>query len=404
MLGKGQSLPKSEATRLRLLDCAVEEIVESGPDRVGFTAIARRAGMSTGALYARYENADELLVDVWLQKCLPEVRNLVATVADAASGDGGLAILAIAERVNALDPVLLVTARLLVAARRNDTLWEVVDPSFRETVDRASATLPGLPFALAHVFGYVIGASGSGLDHLDWVGPLSLACRAAACATPVRVDMKKVSALAETPSEPMGDDVDNRLFVALSDVIGKVGVDRATVSRIARRAEVNPATIYMRYQDKDALVQRVVGIIAEMGVSRNQPLVENLGSEESLLGGIAMFRGNATEGYTAVRRLRLETMMSSGYHDDLRVVVRRIYVEAAGQDAAMFGVEGIVSDPVLLAFALFMRFTFFGHALLLEYGYMAPDDPCTESVLNDLFGQFGSAVGKFLSSGPGAKK
>ena len=54
----GNRLPKSEATRLRLLACAVEEINSEGPDRLGFTSIARRAGLSTGALYARYESID----------------------------------------------------------------------------------------------------------------------------------------------------------------------------------------------------------------------------------------------------------------------------------------------------------------------------------------------------------
>ena len=178
MPAHGSRLPKSEATRLRLLDCAVQEIARSGPDRVGFTAVARLAGMSTGALYARYENADELLVDVWLQKCLPEVRRVVDDLTSAVTGESEAGCLALATRIGSLDPVLLATTRLLVAARRNDTLWEVVDPSFRETVDRAVDRHPGFPFALAHVFGYVLGVAGSGLTHLDLVGPLAMAARA----------------------------------------------------------------------------------------------------------------------------------------------------------------------------------------------------------------------------------
>ena len=400
MPAHGSRLPKSEATRLKLLDCAVHEIVESGPDRLGFTAISRRAGMSTGALYARYENADELLVDVWLQKCLPEIRTVMSDLENAVSGSDP-AVLALAGRINALDPVLLAATRILVIAHRNDTLWEVVDPSFRDTVDKTAVRFPGMPFALAHVLGYVLGTSGSGLTHLDWVGPLTMVMQSVPRARPGRVDAGGAAALAETPSEPMGDDVDNRLFVALSDVIGNVGVDRATVSRIARRAEVNPATIYMRYKDKDALVERVVSIIAEMGVSRNRALVDTFGQSRAIEAGIEMFRGNASDQYRGIRRLRLETIMASGCHDGLRDVVRRIYVEAAADDALTFGVREIPNDGRLLAYALHMRFMFFGHALLREYGYLADDDPWVESLLRALFAAFGESVPKSL---PGATK
>ena len=220
------------------------------------------------------------------------------------------------------------------------------------------------------------------------------------------VDLRTVGALPETPSDPMGDEVDNRLFEALSDVIGKVGVDRATVSRIARRAGVNPATIYMRYEDKDALVLRVLSIITEMAVSRNKELIEAFGKARSIDGGIAMFRGNATEEYARIRRLRLETIMASGCHDGLRDAVRRTYVETATADAAQVGAASVANDPRAMAFALFMRFAFFGHALLREYGYLPADDPWVESVLRGMFREYAAAVAGRIAraSGAGAEK
>ena len=397
MPANGSRLPKSEATRLKLLDCAVHEIVESGPDRLGFTAIARRAGMSTGALYARYENADELLVDVWLHKCLPELRAVVSQIESAAADDGGPALLQLAEAVNSLDPVLLATARILVCARRNDTLFEVVNPSFHAVVDAAANSVPGIPYALSHVFGYILGASGTGLTHVDWVGPLTLAISSVAAASQGSVETKGVENHSETPFQPMGDEVDNKLFEAMADVIGKVGVERATVSRIARMAAVNPATIYMRYEDKDALLERVVTIIAEMGVSRNSALVRDFGERGIIDGGVAMFRGNATDEYSGVRRLRLETVMASAIHPRLRDVQRRVYVEAVERDAATLGASGITSDPVLMAFAVHMRFAFYGHALVREYGYLAPSDPWVESMLRNMFDRFAEMMSRFLS-------
>ena len=392
MPSHGSRLPKSEATRLRLLDCAVQEIIDAGPDRLGFTAIARRAQMSTGALYARYENADELLIDVWLHNCLPALRTLVDEMVAGINQREGSASLALAARVNEVEPELVAAVRILVVARRNDTLREVVEPSFRETMARGTAAAPGLPFTAAHVFGYIIGITGTGMTHLDWFGPLSIALALARRveARPVRSgDLKQ---WAETPSEPLGDEIDQRLFAAVSDVIGQVGVDRATVSRIARKAQVNPASIYMRYEDKDALVVRVVTIIAEMAVMRNQELLVGMVESDQVSRGIQMFRGNASDDYASIRRLRLETMVAAGYHDELREVVRRTYVTTAAQDAEIFGMGSVTDDPRAFPLTVFMRFMFFGHALLLEFGYLTADDPHTESV----FSGFGRIMRKLL--------
>jgi AcrR family transcriptional regulator len=383
MPSHGSRLPKSEATRIRLLECAIQEIVDAGPDRVGFTAIARRAQMSTGALYARYENADELLIDVWLHSCLPVLRTLVEEMVEAVREPSGQAGLALTARINTLDPVLVAAVRILAVARRNDTIREVVEPSFLETLARGTREIPALPFLAAHVFGYVLGISGTGLVHLDWYGPLSVAAALVRRAEAAAVDTTG-SFWAETPVEPVGDEIDQRLFAAVSDVIGQVGVDRATVSRIARKAQVNPASIYMRYEDKDALVVRTVTLIAEMSVERNREIVGTVSGMEQVSRGIEMFRGNASDEYASVRRLRLETMVAAGSHEEIREVVRRTYVEAAGHDAEAMGFRALMDDPGILPFALFMRFMFFGHALLREYGHLGPENEYTASVFAGL--------------------
>ena len=399
MPSHGSRLPKSETTRLKLLDCAVQEILETGPDRLGFTAIARRAQMSTGALYARYENADELLIDVWLHNCLPALRTLVDETVAAVNQREGSASLALAARVNATEPALVAAVRILTVARRNDTLWEVVEPSFRETMSRGIASAPGLPFTAAHVFGYLIGITGTGMTHLDWFGPLSIAVALARRVEARPVRSEDLKQWPETPSEPLGDEIDQRLFAAVSDVIGQVGVDRATVSRIARKAQVNPASIYMRYEDKNALVVRVVTIIAEMAVARNQELLNGMLDSDQVSRGIQMFRGNASDEYASIRRLRLETMVAAGYHEELREVARRTYVGTAARDAVAVGLEGLAGDQRALPYALFMRFMFFGHALLREYGYLAVDDPYADSV----FASFGLIMGKLLGQQTGQR-
>ena len=74
---KTRNLPEiDDATTVRLLDAAIAEIAEHGPDRATVTAIARRAGVTTGALYPR-----------WLDK-----RTLIAAAYDHAAGRVGVEI------------------------------------------------------------------------------------------------------------------------------------------------------------------------------------------------------------------------------------------------------------------------------------------------------------------------
>ncbi len=50
-------------TRRRLLEAATDVVAERGYDRAGVAEIARRAGLTTGAIYSRYRGKADLIVD-----------------------------------------------------------------------------------------------------------------------------------------------------------------------------------------------------------------------------------------------------------------------------------------------------------------------------------------------------
>ena len=56
--------PEGQATRIRILEAAVEEIAEHGPDRATAKQIARRAGLTQRAIWGRWRNKDELIAAV----------------------------------------------------------------------------------------------------------------------------------------------------------------------------------------------------------------------------------------------------------------------------------------------------------------------------------------------------
>jgi AcrR family transcriptional regulator len=82
-----------EDTRQRLLDAAAEEFATEGYAGAGIAAIARRAGMSTGAIYSNYRSKAELLAEAIRSRTPDELERLLGpggegSVATAIAGRG----------------------------------------------------------------------------------------------------------------------------------------------------------------------------------------------------------------------------------------------------------------------------------------------------------------------------
>jgi AcrR family transcriptional regulator len=381
----GHRLPKSEATRLKLLACAVEEIITVGPDRLGFTSIARRAGLSTGALYARYENVDELLLEVWMAEGLPTLRRLLADLEESLlTSTGKAARRRLAESVCQPSKDLLLLVNLLIVSRRIEAVYEEIAPIVTEEIVRYSSRVPAIDFFLGDVLGISIGVAGTGLAGLDWYGPVSMASSA------TRESLERIDAPVEAQSIPESvdfpqdaEDIDMRLFDAVAHVVAKVGAAQATISRIARRAKVNPASIYMRYEDKDALFAACMSFVMKMGTARNATLLK--GYQDSIndvrsishkSDMVVMFRGNQSPEHQSIRRLRVETMFASMHDASLRQMNQEIYFETlAGNEDFLKTEKGTLTNPLVLPYAVASRFAFFGYATLNEYGLCGMDHP-----------------------------
>jgi AcrR family transcriptional regulator len=116
-------LVSEAATRDRLLDAAAEVFAERGYEGAALADIARRAGFTTGAIYSRFRNKAELLLEV-VRGALEEQQ--AAAVAATLGADARFADL-VAQFV---DPdretsrALVVEAH--VAARRDATVGELL--------------------------------------------------------------------------------------------------------------------------------------------------------------------------------------------------------------------------------------------------------------------------------------
>ena len=374
----GIRLPKSEVTRLKLLSCAVDEIIEVGPDRLGFTSIARRAGLSTGALYARYENVDELILEVWMAEGLPALRRLLVDLEESLSRESGVAArLRVSEQLSGSDRGVLILINLLVVSRRTEAAYEEIAPSVTEEVEKFVSRTPAIEFFLGTVLGIAMGVSGTGLHGLDWQGPVAMianAVRRTVEPQEIAPDFANTPETVHFPDD--AEDIDARLFDAVAYVIARVGASQATISRIARRAKVNPASIYMRYEDKDALFAACMTYVMRMGDSRNAQILDHY--QESIQNprevnytedAIVMFRGNQSPEHASIRRLRLETMFAAMHDENLRRMNQDIYMTTISRNEEQLGMSpASLTNRTVLPFSIFSRFAFFGYASLAEYG------------------------------------
>ena len=119
-----EALRTSDDITDRLLTAAIEVFTERGIERAGVALIARRAGLTTGAIYSRWEGKQDLLLDALDVVLMQQVAQLLAVGPDASAADvlGSLGA-DLMNREAAGDALML---EALVMARR--------DPAFRTTL------------------------------------------------------------------------------------------------------------------------------------------------------------------------------------------------------------------------------------------------------------------------------
>jgi AcrR family transcriptional regulator len=251
-----------------LLDAGSAEIVAVGVDRLGMSAVARRAGLTTGALYSRYENVAELAAAVWTSRVRDQHRALLDIAIGAlVERDPSVALDHLLDELRSPSPSTLLALEFLATARRIDELEEVVLVDVREWLadwhagprSRDLRRRAQVIFTLAAVWGVVLHEMPSRRE-LDW----------SEVTKSLRWSFKQPYA---EPSQPLvpdrvgpvladtGDVSQNALIDSVATIVARVGFERASATRIARRAGLTAGSIYARYRTKEDLLQHAVEIL-----------------------------------------------------------------------------------------------------------------------------------------------
>lgn len=338
----------------RILDAALREIASAGIDRLRMNATAARAALTTGALYGRYESAAELAVDVWQRRLAAHHRRLLdALVAHLVDRTGGQEVFTSAmRRLRRPDPADLATVELLLAARRVDELGEVITEQVASWFDEWGAGPTGderRRADVASMVGLYWGASVFALPGSrahDWATAfVRLApARDRRPAPSGRVRAARLRPPAAATGEPLRD----ALIDATATVIARSGVERATVSRIARRAGMTDGAVYTRYASKDLLVADAVDVLLAAVVGADaEALARAMVAGDVVEAAAGIAAGGLAEPRAAWRRFRLEAYLGSRHHPQIRTVLRRRnaaniagYRAVLGDRAEPFGATG----------------------------------------------------------------
>jgi AcrR family transcriptional regulator len=318
---------RAAAVDSRLLDAAIAEIRANGPDDLNLSSVARRARVTTGAIYARYENANELVLNAWNGRCVDPLQQFILDSIATARGDEG-ATRALRATLIDLPSSIAASLAVLIAAPRVDEFQETVIPEFggwlrslREDGTLSNDVLIPVSYVMgAACFDAMVDApAGDWVSPLSWItaAPISLAASdpIAAIASDEVTDIPFTIAT--------GDATRDALLTGAVSVIARSGLRRSSTSRIARASGHTQSALFQTWKTRRDLVSDLAGHISHSFAEAARPYgsAAVAGDTRSAAQGIARL---LTHSAHIQRRARLEFTLAAMYDRD---VAERVYEE-----------------------------------------------------------------------------
>jgi len=327
-----------------ITSAVVDAIAERGVDHVVARDVAARAGLTTGALYTRFDSVGDLLAEAWAARCGPALREVVALTRAVVDGGAAAASLVPFEQPS---QSLLAATELCIAAGRVAELADVVPRDLRRWI-RADDLAGGAREVgtLAYLLGTVVYGTIDPLVRADvttivqWLFDGCAAEPSGPAPEPVL----------PVPLEFTGDDpVRNLLLGAAVQVVARSGIQHATLKRIARVAGYAPSFVYSRYDSRDALYADVVMAVSESVPAAHLRRPSPFSSPTTMAAHLA---GWVHPEARVRRRVALECSLASAHAPGLATAVGALEL---GVDRSSVEGLGPVDDPAREALRVFVR-------------------------------------------------
>jgi AcrR family transcriptional regulator len=314
------------ANDLAIREAAIQSILKSGVDHLSLRDVGQQAGLTHGATYARYEDVDELLVDLWNSTLVHRAVAMYELSAAAATEPSADSVGAIFEYLRDARAADVAAVHVLLVARRIPILHEEVEPFVQRYLEARgpandathSRALIVFGVLMVHVFGvHQFDRQG---DYLAMIEKLLLET--------LKSDPADVGAVALHSADdriipPPSENLKSQLAYATFGVVAKSGYVRATITRIARRAVCSPGAIYKLYPSKEDLVIAAFRDIMRARWLRAANFADILeeGSLTQLLYSSSSVQNEIRQSFT------METTVASTHSDKIRLAVWALFHE-----------------------------------------------------------------------------
>jgi AcrR family transcriptional regulator len=241
-----------------VLEALSLEIRAVGIDRTRVHATVARAGLTTGALYSRWQALEELMVGLWAERLAPRLKSLFEAALAATTDPDGAEARRLEASLEAASRCIEddVLADFLLASRRFQDLKRAMSVEISGWLDvpRAGGFKRETMVAiLGAVTGQLIHGGFSREKSFAWAR--LFADLAAASHSPRKFRVLKLRPAPLGTIERVSEDPARlRLITAAAAVIARSGMDGATVSRIGRLAGVDGTVLYRRYAGVEELL------------------------------------------------------------------------------------------------------------------------------------------------------
>ena len=324
---------RSTRNAAAVLKAITQECIANGLDGIVASSVAKRAGLTTGAVYSRFENSDEMLIALWEHVVAPEFQTYVVdTIAAINSTTSITEKTEIVSRLEKPSRIVSLGAEFLVVAERNEVVGEVVIPQIstwlndaglhqRNTAIKKAGVALGASIAVGSALRAFITGTNAGMSIIS--ENIRSAIHAA---SPMQSPRKPIGpALSQSNTEvPLRD----ALINATAEVMSKTGFTSATISRIARKSQVTSGSIYNFYPDKEALMSDAVREL--MHLTQRQTLEAKrtaAAAHEQNFGLTDAFDFALYPERTVWLRFRQECIIATRHHKKTHKELRKVVAE-----------------------------------------------------------------------------
>ncbi|MCU1363512.1 MAG: hypothetical protein JWM55_1340 [Acidimicrobiaceae bacterium] len=238
-------------------DAAIKLILSAGIDAISFRDVGREAGLTHGALYARFEDVEELLVDLWTEVLRQRAVRMFEAARNAAQNPSEESVDALLDYVRNAEASDVAAVQVLLLSRRFVVLFEEVEVFIHDYLESRGGVTSAIHSRTLALFSLVsakiFSNSEFGLnnDRIAFLAPVLLA---ALETDPEDVLPVPLSEPDDRVIPPPTSDLRSQLAYYTFSAVGRSGYTRATISRISRRSNCSPGAIYKLYPSKEDLV------------------------------------------------------------------------------------------------------------------------------------------------------